>query len=410
MDKHGGGLGSEASGNAGQLEESMRFIGIDIGSEKHFVAMVDEAGKVLRKAMPFGEDAGGYAALKRVIGEPADALVAMEATGHYWQNLFTFLYAAGFSVALLNPYRTSRFAEEDMRRAKTDALDALGIARFAQQKRPAATQLPDAATLELRELVRLRDRLMQDLGDRTRQLHRAIDLTFPEFTQHVKDLASFKATSLLLKYPTGQSFRQASPAEVAALKYDGRCAIGEELAQTLCDAARASVGSHAGAAYELQIRYACEDIATLRSRIKKLDDDISQSLHRHDVGKLLTTIEGVGDNTAARMIASIDFDAFRSAGQLAAYVGVAPLVNQSGKRQPRRGPVGSLGDAPLRAKLWMPTLRAVTCNPWLKAFYDRLVAAGKPKKLAMVAAMRKLLAAMLSVAKHRTPFVPRIAT
>lgn len=151
--------------------------------------------------MPFGEDAAGYAALKRVIGQPADALVAMEATGNYWQNLFAFLHAAGFSVALLNPLRTSRFAAEDMRRAKTDALDALGIARFAQQKRPAPTQLPDAATLELRELVRLRDRLVQDLGDRTRQLHRAIDLTFPEFTQHVKDLASFKATSLLLDYP-----------------------------------------------------------------------------------------------------------------------------------------------------------------------------------------------------------------
>lgn len=387
----------------------MRFIGIDIGSEKHFVAIVDDAGKPLRKAMPFGEDAVGYGALRRVLGESDDALVAMEATGHYWQNLFAFLHSAGFTVALLNPLRTSRFADEDMRRAKTDALDALGIARFAQQKRPAATKLPDAATLELRELMRLRDRLVQDLGDRTRQLHRAVDLTFPEFTQHVKELASFKATALLLLYPTGQAFRAATPGDVAALKYDGRRSIGADLAQALCDAATASVGSQDGAAYELQVRYACEDIATLRARIKKLDDDISQSLDRHEVGKLLTTIDGVGDNTAARMIASVDFNAFRGASQLAAYVGVAPLVSQSGKRQPRRGPACALGDADLRAKLWMPTLRAVTKNAWLKAFYERLVAAGKPKKLALVAAMRKLLGAMHSVAKHRTPFVPKIA-
>ena len=108
------------------------------------------------------------------------------------------------------------------------------------------------------------------------------------------------------------------------------------------------------------------------------------------------------------MIASVNFDAFRNAGQLAAYVGVAPLVNQSGKRQPRRGPACLLGDANLRAKLWMQTLRAVTKNAWLKAFYDRLVAAGKPKKLALIAAMRKLLAAMLSVAKRRTAFEARI--
>lgn len=387
----------------------MRFIGVDVGSEKHYVALVDEAGKPLRKAMPFGEDAGGYAALRRVIGEPDDALVAMEATGHYWKNLFAFLHAAGFAVALLNPLRTSRFAEEDMRRAKTDALDALGIARFAQQKRPPATKLPDAATLELRELMMLRDRLVQDLGDRTRQLHRAVDLTFPEFTQHVKDLASLKATTLLFSYPTGQAFRQAEPIDIAALKYDGRQTIGDGLAQALCDAAKASVGSQDGTPYELQVRYACEDIATLRARIKALDNDIGESLNRHEVGKLLTTIEGVGDNTAARMVASVDFDAFRSASQLAAYVGVAPRVSQSGKRTPRRGPAGLLGDASLRAKLWMPTLCAVRKNAWLKGFYERLVAAGKPKKLALVASIRKLLGAMFSVAKHRTPFVPKLA-
>ena len=244
---------------------------------------------------------------------------------------------------------------------------------------------------------------------RTRQLHRALDLTFPEFTQHVKDVASFKATTLLLACPTGQAFRAADPHELAELKYDGRHTIGSELAEALHQAAKSSVGSQDGAAYQLQVRYACEDIATMRARIKKLDDDIGQSLKRHEVGSLLTTIDGVGDNTAARVIASIDFDLFRSAGQLAAYVGVAPTVRHSGKRRPLRGPTSSLGDADLRAKLWMPTLRAVTKNAWLKAFYDRLVAAGKPKKLAMVASMRKLLGAMLSVAKHRTPFVPKLA-
>jgi transposase len=170
------------------------------------------------------------------------------------------------------------------------------------------------------------------------------------------------------------------------------------------------VGSQAGAPIELQVRYACEDIDTLRARVKALDSDIGNSLREHKVGSLLTTIEGVGDNTAARMIASIDFEAFRSASQLAAYVGVAPIVNQSGKRTPMRGPACTMGDASLRAKLWMPTLRAVTKNTWLKAFYNRLVAAGKPKKLAMIAAMRKLLSAMVSVARSGKPFVPKLAT
>ncbi|UJR85209.1 Hypothetical protein I5071_72890 [Sandaracinus amylolyticus] len=106
----------------------MRFVGIDIGSEKHVVAIVDEAGKPVCKPTPFSEDASGYDRLRSLLGEPADVFVAMEATGHYWQNLFAFLFAAGFQIALLNPMRTSRFAAEDLRRAKTDALDAVGIA------------------------------------------------------------------------------------------------------------------------------------------------------------------------------------------------------------------------------------------------------------------------------------------
>jgi len=165
----------------------MKFIGIDIASEKHMVAVVDEASSVLVKPTTFTEDLAGYEKLLSLIGTPEDSLVALEATGHYWQNLFATLTASGFRVALLNPLRTRRFAEVDLPRAKTDAIDALGIARFAAEKRPTATALPDEATLELREWVRLRDRYVQDLGDRVRQLHRALDLTFPEFTKLVSD-------------------------------------------------------------------------------------------------------------------------------------------------------------------------------------------------------------------------------
>ena len=386
----------------------MRFIGIDIGAESHVVAIVDETGGVIHKPTSFSEDADGYAKLRALLGSPEETLCAMEATGHYWQNLFAFMAAEGFQVALLNPLRTHRFGEEDLRRAKTDAIDAVGIARFAQQKRPAVTALPDEATLELRELVRLRDRLVQDMGDRVRQLHRTLDLTFPEFPGIVPDLMAYKATTLLLAFPTSAAFRSASLDVIADIKYDGRHRIGNELSAALIDAAKASVGAHDGPSYRLQTRYACEDIATLRGRLKSIDSDIERSLTGHRVGQLLTSIDGVGPNTAARMISEVDLLAFRDASALAAYVGVAPSVNQSGKRTPHRGAICSVGHVRLRAKLWMPTLQAVRANAWLKNFYQGLVARGKPKKLALVAAMRKLLSAMLSVARSGKPFEPRL--
>lgn len=385
----------------------VRFAGIDIAAEKHFVAVTDERGDVLVKPTAFTEDAGGYAKLVEALGPPEDLLVAMEATGHYWRNLFAALAAAGYAVALLNPLRTSRFAGEDLQRTKTDAIDALGIARFAAQKRPAVMRLPDGVTQELRELVRLRDRLMQDLGDRVRQLHRAVDLGFPEFTRYVRTLDSEIATAILHEYPTAEAFLGLPWKRLAKLCYDGVHKVGEEVAKGLVETAKVSVGRHHGPAYRVQVRFACEDIDLLRRRLRELDCDIERTLGDHQVGMLLTTIDGVGPTTAARLIAEFgDISAFPDAAAMAAYVGCIPGLRQSGKRQVTRAGLTPHGNARLRAKLWMPTLTAVRRNAWLRAYYEGLRARGKLPKVALVAAMRKLLIAVHYVAKHRKPFVP----
>lgn len=388
----------------------MRFVGIDVGAEIHVVAAMDETERVLIKPTKFAEDAGGYARLLELLGDPGDTLVAMEATGHYWKNLFATLVARGFVLALLNPLRTARFASEDLARTKTDAIDALGIARFAAQKRPVATRLPDSATEELRELVRLRDRLVQDFGDRLRQLHRLVDLGFPEFTRYVRSLDSELATAILHDYPTAAAFTGVSVRRLAGLRYDGRHRVGDELAHCLIDAAARSVGRHHGEAYRIQVRYACEDLDLLRRRLRTLEGDIERMLDRHEVGSLLTTIEGIGPQTAARLVAELgDPAAFASAGALAAYIGVVPSLRQSGKRTGTRAGLTSIGHAALRAHLWMPVLAAVRKNPWLRAYYQRLLARGKLPKIALVAAMRKLIVAVYTVAKQRRPFVPIVA-
>lgn len=388
----------------------MRFAGVDIASETHVVAVVGDNSEITVKPTSFTEDAAGYRKLFDLLGAPGDLLVAMEATGHYWKNLFAALAAAGFAVALINPLRTHRFAAEDLERTKTDAIDAVGIARFAAQKRPAATQLPDAVTEELRELVRLRERLLQDFGDRVRQLHRLVDLGFPEFTRYVRSLDSQLACAILHDYPTAAAFHGVSVKRLAGLRYDTRHRVGPELARTLIDAAQRSVGGHHGHAYRVHVQYVCEDLDTLRRRLRELDRDIDGKLREHAVGSLLTTIDGIGANTAARLIADLGDPAhFRSSSALAAYVGVIPALKQSGKRQNSRAAMTPIGNARLRAALWMPTLTAVRRNPWLRAYYQHLLGRGKLPKVALVACMHKLLFAVYSVAKHRRPFVPKLA-
>ncbi len=387
----------------------MRYVGIDIASETHVAAVVDEKGGVLLKATSFGEDASGHAKLCGLLGQPADTLVAMEATGHYWKNLVATLLAHNFGVALLNPIRTRHFAEQDLQRAKTDAIDAVGIARFAAQKRLMPTMLPDSATEELRELVRHRDRLVQDFGDRLRQLHRLVDLGFPEFRRHVKCLDSKLAGAILHDYPTAQAFLGVSRRKLANLCYDGRHKVGSDLAHALIEAAKVSVGCHHAPVYRLQVRHACEDLDLLRRRIRELGGDIDRTLEEHEVGKLLTSIEGIGSQTAARLIAELGDPAeFRDASALASYVGVVPATSQSGKRRGQRAGITVIGNARLRSALWMPTLTAVRKNPWLKAYYERLRAKGKLPKVALIAAMHKLLVAVYWVAQHRKPFDSRL--
>jgi transposase len=390
----------------------MRFVGIDIAAEEHVVAAVDETGKVILRATVFSENAAGYAKLKQLLGTAADTLVVMEATGHYWQNVFGMLAVEGFPIALINPLRTRRFAEEDLKRAKTDSIDAVQLAQFGRQKRPPATPVPEAATLELREQIRLRDRVVQDRDEKVNELHRLIDLCFPEFTSHVSGLRTALATTLLRAFPSAEAFRQASVAQVATLKYGDKRkhAVGEELARALIGAAKTSVGRHHGPAYRVQVLYACDNLDLVRRYLSDLDKAIADALKKHEIGKLLTTIDGIGPNTAARLVAELEGDPshFKSSAALAAYVGVVPGVDLSGKSRGVRFGLAPMGSARLRKALWMPTLTAIRRNPWLRAFHTGLIARGKLKKVAIVACIRKLLTAVYSVAKNRREFVPRL--
>ncbi len=387
----------------------MRFVGIDVARSTHFVAVVDETLAVLVKPTAIAEDAAGYGKFVTLLGEPIEVLVVMEATGHYGRNLFAWLCSRGFPCAVVNPLRVRRFAQEDLRRAKTDRTDALTIARFAAVKRPEPAPPPDPVLDNLRELVRLRERLGQDFADRQRELHRMLVLVFPEFTQLAPSVGSQRANALLSHYPSARAFRDADVTEVARLRCTAYTSVGEALAASLIAAAKASVARYDSSAYETSVRAFCSDMDSLRRSIHDLDAEIERIMDGHPLSSVLASIDGVGTLTVARLLSRLgDPSHFRSASALAAYVGVVPATNQSGLFRPGRARVSPLGNAEVRAFLWMPTLVAIKHNPWLRAYYQRLVARGKPRKLAVVAAMRKLLVAIYSVAKSRQPFVPRV--
>lgn len=114
----------------------------------------------------------------------------------------------------------------------------------------------------------------------------------------------------------------------------------------------------------------------------------------------------MGPLTAACLIAELGDPArFDSPGAIASYIGVVPRIRQSGNKGFTKGPAIPFGNARLRKSLFMVVPQVIRRNTWLRQYYERLRAAGKPGKVVVIAAMRKSLVAMWSVATHRRPFV-----
>ncbi|MDP9374648.1 MAG: IS110 family transposase [Chloroflexota bacterium] len=122
---------------------------------------------------------------------------------------------------------------------------------------------------------------------------------------------------------------------------------------------------------------------------------------------LLRGVPGVGPVLSTTLLAELPEIGALTRHEVAALAGVAPLNRDSGTRRGKRAVWG--GRAQLRATLYMGTLAAMRFNPVIKAFYDRLCAAGKPKKVALVACMRKLLTILNAMLARRTPWRPAAA-
>ena len=147
-----------------------------------------------------------------------------------------------------------------------------------------------------------------------------------------------------------------------------------------------------------------QHIRWLERRLRDVDHDLDRTIQSSPVWRakddLLRSIPGVGPVTSRTLIGDLPELGMLNRKQIAALVGVAPLARDSGTLKGKRLVWG--GRAPVRAALYMAALVASRCNPAIKAFYQRLVAAGKPKKVALTACMRKLLTILNAMMKTNT--------
>jgi len=147
-------------------------------------------------------------------------------------------------------------------------------------------------------------------------------------------------------------------------------------------------------------------VTWLKQQLAALDEDLTHRIQSTPIWReqedLLRSVPGIGPVVSRTLLAELPELGTLTHKQIAALVGVAPLNRDSGTLRGRRTTWG--GRAVVRAALYMSTLVATKHNPVIKVFYQRLRAAGKAPKVALVACMRKLVTILNAIVKHRTPW------
>jgi len=172
------------------------FVGIDIGKSKHDYAIVDDSGGIL-KTGELSSHTGGFEKLAKVLSKFDVGLIGMEATGHYWRNLWQALVEAGYTCSLLNPTSTVYFRRMSLTKHKTDALDAVCIARYLSTIRPDARGLNSQAQEQVKSLARAQATTAEQISQTVNRLHKYLDLSFPEYPKLIGRLDSPKSLRLL---------------------------------------------------------------------------------------------------------------------------------------------------------------------------------------------------------------------
>jgi len=303
------------------------YVGIDVSKDRLDVHVLpqDEAFSVERNGK-------GLAQLVERLKSFAPSLVAVEATGGFESTTAAAVAGAGLPLAVVNPAQVRHYAQALGKRAKTDPIDALVIARFAADVRPQARPLPDEMTQLLADLVARRRQIVEML-----QAERQRD-----------------------KRVTVRRLKKSIARLIAALE--------KELAELDHD----------------------------------IDDAVRSSPAWREKEDLLASVPGVGSVTASTLIAELPELGTLDRKQIAALAGLAPYTRQSGKWK-GHSTIGG-GRKQVCKALFMAAMVAARHNPVLKAFRDRLVAAGKPKKVAIIAVARKLLTILNAILRDKTPW------
>ena len=389
----------------------MYIVGIDIGKNHHEASIVSPEGKQIGRSLRFATTHKGADSLMSFIFKNignSPCVFGMEATGHYWYPIYSFLKAKGYTIYVINPIQSDSLRKMYIRQTKNDSIDSFFIAEVIRFGQFGTTSMADENILAMRQLCRYRDSVISSRTEIKLRIGTIMEQIFPEYEKQFSSLWVSTSMGILEKYLTPENIENAPIDELfEIIKDKSHNRLTKAKAISIKEAAADTFGIKiAQDAFSFQLKQLIDRMNFLDKQIEALDIEIMKYYEQFDC--YLHTIPGIGMIATATILAEIgDIHRFKSSSALVAFAGIDPTVRQSGEFNSTHNHMSKRGSPYLRHAIF---LAATTCsfhNSPLNAYYKKKRDQGKHHLTATRAVARKLTTVIYAVLRDSKPYEPK---
>ena len=388
------------------------YLGADVSKGYSDFILVDQHKQPVEENFQLDDTAAGhvqlYDQLAHFFAEHPDAeiLAAVESTGGYennWYNtLLKFQGSLNIKTARLNPEGVFCSSKADLKRTITDKVSARSIAEYQIAHSEKVVYQQEDYWAPLRKQWSFVTLLTKQKTQLLNQLEILIYTANPEILQYSQDGMPQWVLKLLKQYPTADTLSRARISTVARIPF-----ITKDRAQKLISEAKKSVASAQDNFTGQLVVSTIEHILQLEKSIKKQVKILADNCSIPEI-EILKTYPGIGDYSAIGLMLELQtVDRFPTAKNLSSFFGIHPVFKASGDGS-TVACMSKKGRKEPRKILFMVVMSAINCNPLIRDLYQKQVANGKEKMVAIGICMHKTLRILYGMLKNKTGFDPDI--
>lgn len=371
---------------------SMYFIGIDISKYKHDCCIISAANQKVVSKVIIKNNKAGFNELLTIIhslANPADIIIGFESTAHYALNLELFLENSLLTFMEVNPVLISEYKKsKTLRRTKTDSVDCESIARWLMtvEYKPHSKGFYHAYSLK--SLTRLRDKLIRQRSFYLVKITNVLDHTFPEFKPFFNERLSKTALYLLENYGSAEKMARMNSASYEKLRSVSRGKFSPQQFLRLKELAVNTVGVN-NSIFDVELNSLLSLYKSLVKEIDTIKKEINQLIE--EVHPHYMSVPGIGPLSAAVIYSEYgDISNFTNPGQMLAFAGIEPGINESGTES-HGGKMVKRGSSQLRYTLINCCLPLIRFDMTFATYYAKKRGEGKPHRVAITHVAKKLI-------------------